>query len=107
MFRFFRRFVEFEVKLGEIRVEVDALKDSLDESRAERDEFKQILFRKFGLIESENSPREFPAAISRRQPVHKLLHTLEQADKEKYWADKAKEADEKLKGDNLPLESEK
>ena len=98
MFGFFRRFIEFELKLKEFEVTLDALKDSLDEARSERDEFKEILFRKFGLVEQSREISGEPVPIMKHQSMHRVLRNLEQKDREEYWARKAKEAEEKLKG---------
>jgi hypothetical protein len=96
MFNFFRRLLELEMQFRELRVEVDSLKDALDDTRAERDEFKKILFEKSGLVRPEYEPRKVSTPIQGRQPVHKALQVLEQKDREAHWAKKAEEADKIL-----------
>lgn len=98
MLSFFKSFRELEfalraldLKIAEQRVELDALKDALDDARKEKEEFKQLLFRRVGLIEPENSNSgtlEFKPIV--RQPVQKVLKDLEARDRA--WAKKAEEA---------------
>jgi hypothetical protein len=97
MFKFIRKFFEFENRLNEFRIELDVLKDVLDDIRKERDEFKQIIFRKFGLVETESIPRENIAPIQRRPPVHRVLHDLTVKDREEYWNREAERAEKALK----------
>ena len=100
MFKFIRKFFEYEVALAEFRIELDALKDTLDDARAERDEFKQILFKRFGLISEESHvERSSPQPIIRRNSAARVLQDLALKDREAAWAQKAAEADKVLKGE--------
>ena len=96
---FFKRFFNLEKRLDEFRVELDALKDVLNDVRAERDEFKQLLFQRVGLINEENRSIDSTKVAIQRTPVSRALKNLEVLSREKAWEEKAKKAEQLLNGD--------
>lgn len=104
MFDLFKRLRHLEnavqhldLKVSEYRVELDAMKDALDDARAERNEFKDLLFKNAGLKHEQVLTIQEPSpVIHRRTGINRVINDLEAKSREKYWEEKEKEAEKIL-----------
>jgi hypothetical protein len=90
---YFDTFVSIlDARVSKLEDEIQILKDWLAEERAEKEEFKHLLFTQMGIVkEINNIPKEMPKPIEAPKSWARRKAELEQAEKEKAWAAKSAE----------------
>lgn len=111
MIKFIRKFFEFENNLAQFKIELINLKEQVNDIKAERDEFKKLLFERVGLVKAEGVVPE----TSHIEPVNKVMnwrnikHQREAKARQiareehqkviNHWQEKANQAERELQND--------
>jgi uncharacterized protein YPO0396 len=111
MFDLFKRLRHLENALcvldlenAQRKVEIESLREALDDARTERNEFKDLLFKNVGLKREQGlSISESTPVIHRRTGINRVITDLEARSREKYWVEKEKKADEILNSESTDV----